>query len=318
MSNQVELTTKYIKELNPLAVATDKIVGDHFVNKFMAVYRAPKEQAVAFYEREKDNFMKRVSEVEAIKQCTSMSIFLAFMQVGGWKLSFEGGSQSDVYLIPGNRNVGTKDNPQWIKEVLAQPSPYGEKKIRMETGQIKHVGTPTVIYDCDQYKEYTGKDSRIMVEWTKGNRTEKSKITGSFILLEYPDGSKEFKTFDHEDIVSWRTASAKKNKGNANILYTSNGGQIDPKFLQGKTLKHAFKLFPRVISAPKVPDNFLPEGDDAIRQGFDTSEFTEDITHEEVIEETPASDLEKAIEEAKVVEVVATVQVENEFDEPEF
>src|SRR5690606_25092125 len=105
MSKQLELTGAYIKGLKPTAVATDKVIGEHFVNKYMAMYRAPKEQAEAFYEREKDNFMKRITDSEDLKSCTPMSIFLAFMQVGGWKLSFEGGSQSDVYLIPGNKKV---------------------------------------------------------------------------------------------------------------------------------------------------------------------------------------------------------------------
>lgn len=317
MSKQLELTGTYIKGLKPTAVAADKRIGEHFVNKYMAMYRTEREQAVAFYEREKDNFMKRISEVDALKTCTPMSIFQAFMQVGGWKLSFEGGSQSDVYLIPGNRNIGTKEQPNWIKEVVAQPSPYGEKKIRMETGQIKHVGTPTVVYDCDQYREYVGENGRTMVEWSKGSRNDKSKIIGSFILLEYPDGSKEFKTFDHEDITSWRNASAKKNRGTANALYTSNGGQIDPKFLQGKTLKHAFKLFPRVIAAQKLPDNFVPEVDDTVRQGFDTSEFTEDVDHTEV--EKEEDDLSKAIEEESKQEPEATVVIEPaDDDEPEF
>lgn len=321
MSNQIQLTTSYINKLDPVAVATDKAIGDHFVKKYMDMYRAPKEQAVAFYEREKDNFMKRVSEADAIRQCTPLSIFLAFMQVGGWKLSFEGGSQADVYLIPGNRNIGTKDNPKWIKEVVAQPSPYGEKKIRIETGQIKHVGTPTVVYDCDTYKESLGEDGRTTVEWTKGSRTSKSKIIGSFILLEYPDGSREFKTFDQEDITSWRNASAKKNRGIANVLYTSNAGQIDPKFLQGKTLKHAFKLFPRVIAAPKMPENFIPEGEDAIRQGFDTSEFTEteDTTYEEVpnVEE---SEFDKELKEQSKVtpEKTVVIPVAEDDDEPDF
>ncbi len=319
MSKQIELTSKYIKGLSPAAVATDKAIGEHFVNKYMAMYRTEKEQAVAFYEREKDNFMKRVTEVDAIAQCTPMSIFLAFMQVGGWKLSFEGGSQPDVYLIPGNRNIGTKDQPNWVKEVVAQPSPYGEKKIRIETGQIKHVGTPTVIYDCDTYKEYVGESGRTVVEWSKGSRTDKSKIIGSFILLEYPDGSREFKTFDHEDISSWRNASAKKNRGTANALYTSNGGQIDAKFLQGKTLKHAFKLFPRVIATPKMPDNFVPEHEDAVRQGFDTSEFTEDTTYEEV-PEVEENEFDKELKEQSKVEpeptIVITPSVDD--DEPEF
>ncbi|GGG97640.1 recombinase RecT [Pedobacter zeae] len=328
MSNQIAVTTDYIKGLTPLEVLQDKNIGQHFVNKFMAVYRTSNDHAVAYYEREIDNFTKRVNESEELAACTPMSLFVALMQVGGWKLSFEGGSQPDVYLIPGNRNIGTKDNPVWIKEAIAQPSPYGEKKIRVETGQVKHAGSPIVVYDCDTYTESV-KDGRTMVEWTKGKRTPESRIVGGFILLEYPDGTREFKTFDMQDVSSWEKASTKKNKGKTNVLYgyewqgsgqsarlvKPEGGQIDKKFFEGKILKHAFKLFPRVITNQTLPENFVPSVESAIRQGFDTSEFTEDVSHEELPEQEQ-DDFDAALNEAKSESAPLTVTI-NQSNDPE-
>lgn len=327
MSNQIALTTDYIKELTPIQLLEDKAIGEHFVNKFMAVYRTSKEQAVAYYEREIDNFTKRVSESEDLAACTTMSLFVSLMQVGGWKLSFEGGSQSEVYLIPGNRKVIIEGKEVWIKEAVAQPSPYGEKKIRVETGQIKHVGNPTVVYECDQYSESV-KDGRTMVEWTKGKRDETSRIVGGFILLEYPDGSKEFKTYDMNDVASWEKASEKKNKGKANALYgwgwvgsgsssvykKIEGGQIDKKFFEGKILKHAFKLFPRVIANQSLPENFVPSPEVAVREGFDMSEFTEDVTHEELTQ-SEQDDFDEALNQAKQEKQEATVTIENNVDD---
>lgn len=329
MSNQIELTSKYIKELSPMAIATDKVIGDHFVRKFKSMYRVSDDQAVAFYEREKDNFAKRISESDELKQCTPMSLFTALMQVGGWKLSLDGGSQSDVYLIPGSRKITFEGQDHWIKEVVAQPSPYGEKKIRMETGQISHVGNPTVVYDCDQYDESVNEYGRTWVKWKRGDRTEDSKITNGFILLEYPNGSAEFKTYDLTDIAKWEASSKNKNKGHANPMYgyevtyenkvkvSTKVGQIDKKFFEGKILKHAFKLLPRVIAEVKQPESFIPSHEEAVRQGFDVSEFTEDVDHVEVQEE-PIDDFDQAIQDAKVVDVVETSQVENEDDEPIF
>src|SRR5690606_28749781 len=140
---------------------------------------------------------------------------------------------------------------------------------------------------------------RTWVRFNKGVRTKESKITNGFILLEYPDGSKEFKTYDLDDVASWEKASTKKNKGYTNLLYgyeavgsgqnkrhvKIEGGQIDKKFFEGKILKHAFKLLPRVIAAAPLPENFTPIGEEAVRQGFDTSEFTEDVDHTEVEKE---------------------------------
>lgn len=332
MSNQIALTTDYIKGLTPIELLEDKAIGEHFVNKFMAVYRTSKDQAVAYYEREIDNFKKRVNESEDLAACTPLSLFVALMQVGGWKLSFEAGSQSEVYVIPGNRNIGTKDNPVWIKEAVAQPSPYGEKKIRIETRQIKHVGNPTVVYESDQYSECV-RDGRTMVDWTKGKRDENTRIVGGFILLEYPDGSKEFKTYDMNDVASWEKASEKKNKGKANALYgwgwvgsgssavykKIEGSQIDKKFFEGKILKHAFKLFPRVIADQKLPENFVPSTEASMREGFDISEFTEDVPHEDLTA-SEQDDFDAALNQAKAESKPVTVNVEPSHDpeEPEF
>lgn len=334
MSNNLELTAKHIKSLSPIAVATDKAIGEHFVNKFMAMYHVPKEKAIAFYEREKDNFTQRIMESEELQKCTPLSLFTALMKVGGWKLSLDGGAQSEVYLIPGNKKIVVEGRDTWIKECAAQPSPYGEKKIRVETGQVTHVGNPTVVYDCDQYKEFDKEDGTRWVEWTKGTRNEGSIITNGFILLEYPNGKREYKTFDVDDIKSWEKASEKKNKGHANQLYgytvtyvkkgndsvkvSTKSGQIDKKFFEGKILKHAFKLMPRVIADSKLPSDFIPSPDVSERQGFDVSEFTEDIDHEEIPEIEAQDDFGKALEEQSKPVNPETMQVQNSIDEPIF
>jgi len=320
MSNQIAVTASYIKNLHPTSIASDKAIGEHFVAKFMAMFQVPKEKALQFFEREKDNFFRRVSESEDLKSCTPMSLFVALMQVGGWKLSLETGSQSDVYLIPGNRNIGTKENPQWIKEVVAQPTPYGEKKIRIENGQIKDASKPVIVYKGDTYEEFLDESGNLRVKWSKGDRGETPEIIGSFIRIEKRDGTHEFKTFDTGDIGRWKAASEKKNRGKgANPLYSSNNGQIDVGFLEGKTLKHAFKLYPRVVQAISIPETFVPSQEAAIRQGLDVSEFTEDIPHQE-LSPNELDDFDSALNQAKAESKPVTVQVEptGDFDEPEF
>lgn len=323
MSNQFQVTSNYIKNLKPAGVATDKAIGDHFINKFMLMYRAPKEQATAFYEREKDNFLKRISDSEDLQACTPMSIFLAFMQVGGWQLSFEGGNQSEVYLIPGNRNVAPKgQQAQWVKEVVAQPTPWGEKKIRIQNRQITDADKPVIVYEGDVYEEFLDDKGKLRVNWKKGVRADNAKILSSFIRIEKPDGSSEFKTFDMNDVAKWRASSEKKNKDKgANAMYTSNNGQIDKLFFEGKTLKHAFKSYPKVVNAPKLPETFVPLGSDAIRQGFDVSEFTEEITdHEEVTQTTATDEFSQALEEAQIQPAEETTVYAgiDTSDEPEF
>lgn len=294
MSNKLELTMKYISALSPVAIATDKNIGEHVVNKFMAMYQVPKEKAVAFWEREKDNFMKRISDSEDLKACTPFSIFMSLMQGFGWGLSFEGGEQMEIYLIMGNRKVSVNGADSYTKECVAQPSPYGKKKIRIQNGQIKDAGKPIVVFDNDIYKEYTDERGKLKVEYVKnglGPRTPDSIVTNGFITIEKPDGSIDTMTFDTDDIASWRNSSAKKNSkwvngvkqpGKANALYSANNGHIDKLFFEGKILTHAFKGYPKVISVPKLPETFVPDEKVGIRQGLDVSEFTEDTSFSEV------------------------------------
>lgn len=330
MSNTIALTSEYIKKLHPLSVVKDTVIGDHFINKFVAMYGVSKEKAIAFHEREKDNYIKRITENEDLRSCTPMSIFIAYMQVGGWQLSFEGGKQADVYLIMGNVNIGTKDAPVYEKQVIAQPSPYGEKKIRIQNGQIKDADKPVIVYEGDHYKEYLDTDGSLKVEWAKGERTS-NKIISSFIRIVKPDGTHEFKTFDMDDVAKWRKSSEQKNSkwvsgvkqpGKANALYTSNAGQIDKLFFEGKTLTHAFKGYSKVVNVPMLSENFKPIASDEVRQGFDVSEFTkdtQDVPHE-VIEDAEKDGFTQALDEHQQneQEPVLTFETHNEEEEPAF
>jgi hypothetical protein len=211
-----------------------------------------------------------------------------------------------------------------VKEVVAQPSPYGEKKIRVQNGQIKDAAKPVVVYDCDDYNEFTDDNGKLKVEWTKGNRTTGSKIIGSFIRIEKPDGSHEFVTFDLSDIAKWKDASDKKNKGKGpNAMYTSNGGQIDKLFLEGKTLKHAFKGYAKVVNAPKISQDFVVDAKTAVREGFDVSEFTEDTTYTEaepgqLSESNQPDEFDQALNADQKEKEPTKVIAGTDDDEPEF
>jgi hypothetical protein len=312
------VTLNYVNGLkSPLAVIEDQAVGQHFVKKFMQLYGVQERDAISFYTREKDNFIKRITQEPGLKDCTQVSIFIAFMQVGGWKLSFEQGKQADVYLIPGNRNIAPKNQePKWIKECVAQPSPYGEKKIRLNNGQLKKVGKAIIVHEGDKYREYLGADGSKKVEWEKTEKTT-SIIKGSFIVLTQPDGTLDYVTFSLNDIERWRAASERKNKGKANELYTSNNGQIDEGFLEGKTLTHSFKMYDRIAINSSVPAGFVPDASAQQSIGYDLSEYTEDyeeVTDAPVAAITGGNDLENALKEDEPAPPSVTIKSEDDDD----
>jgi len=93
-------------------------------------------------------------------------------------------------------------------------------------------------------------------------RTSK-KIIGSFIRITRNDGTSDLQWLLEDDIKRLQGYSARQNKNTSgNALYSSNDGQIDTGFLEAKTIKHAFRTYPKVrtgnmtqLETEQVPEN---------------------------------------------------------------
>lgn len=302
----------HINQLGSAAkVIADPLLGQQLVTKFAEMYEVSITEAQRFYNREKDNFGKLISQSAALQACTPMSAYLAFGAVMKLKLSFDNGRQPLVYLIPGNRNIGTQDKPKWIQEMVAQPSPEGEKEARLSTGILKKVGQPIIVHKGDKFDKYLHKETgELTVDW-KEAEIPSTTIIGSFIRIVEPDGTIVFKTFNLTDIERWKAASLKKNKGKgANALYTSGiDGQIDESFLKGKTLLHAFKGYKQVDFG--VGEGFTPdvEAAKAINPNYTDDEFTDykEVANPQI--EKPQDEFTQAVNEPEPEKESVTVKV---------
>jgi hypothetical protein len=130
-----------------------------------------------------------------------------------------------------------------------------------------------------------------------------------------------------KEVERLRAYSNKNNFGSAtndksNALYTSSGGQIDTGFLKAKTLKHAFKAYPKVPTGkfttlePALEEEVLPS---EVDYGFDVDnqdiDNTQDVDHEEV----KPDEFSQALQEHSQSEPEPTKQFAGmEDDEPEF
>lgn len=299
------------------AVISDPLLGEQLINKFSEMYELPIKEAKRFYNREKDNFGKLISQSVALQNCTPMSAYLAFGTVMKLKLSFDNGRSPLVYLIPGNRNIGTKDEPKWVSEMVAQPSPEGEKEARLSTGILKKVGQPIIVHEGDEFEEELNLETG-QVEVTKFKRHDKTeKIKASFIIITEPDGSVVHKVFKPVDMERWKAASAKKNRGNANALYSSGvNGQIDEAFLKGKTLLHSFKGYKQVDFGSSI-EGFVADKDEAKKINPD---YTDDgfDSYEELPTEKQTPQNEAFTKELSEPEPVkASVKIETTGDDDE-
>lgn len=232
----------HLENLPPLKLADDSRVQGKFVDIYNKVHGNQMGQHV--YEVEKFHFVKQLTEKQDLQKCTRLSLYGAFMDVAVQGLSFDP-TKRLCYLVPYNVNVGTQAAPQWEKRANLQISPYGELYLRQYYGQIKAADNPIVVYDCDEFEVITGATGRIVNHKAVYPRTS-DKIIACFIRIVKHDGTVDFGLMDEVEMARLKTYSAKKNQGKANALYGGDDKQFDTGFLIAKTIKHAFKAYPKV------------------------------------------------------------------------
>ena len=307
---------KHVQALgSAAAVIADPLLGNQLITKYAEMYEVPINEAQRFYNREKDSFGKLISQSPALQQCTPMSAYLAFGFVMKYKATFDTGRGALAYLIPGRRNIGTRDQPNMIWEMQASLTADGEREARISTGILKKVGHPVIVHEGDHYKKYMDNATgQIVVEYAEAENPS-TKIKSSFVRIVEPDGTVVFKTFNLTDVKTWEDASNKKNynKG-ANPLYTSGiDGQIQESFFKTKTLLHSFKGYKAIDYGGR--EGFVPdtEAAKAINPNYTDDEYAD-------YKEVPAAQIEQPHDEFKAAvnepePVKASVKVQTSGDD---
>lgn len=211
----------------------------------------------AFFERESQNFKRIISDNSSLKKCTAFSVYTSLIDLAVYNLSVEPGTQAMAYLIPRAVNVGKGNDGKDIYEGRCnlKISGYGELVIRTSIGQILYADNPIVVYDNDEFScSVIGEKKN--VEYKCHLPHKGHQVIGCFIRIVRPDHSVDYSWLLEEEIERLKGYSSKANKKwnererkyeyKANELYTSNEGQIDTGFLIAKTIKHAFKTYPKI------------------------------------------------------------------------
>ena len=240
--NNVQAATNYLAALSPVQLAQDERVGSKFIDLYNRVHGNDKGQY--FYELEKFHFTRLITDSKPLQECNKLSLYGAFMDVAVQGLSFDP-SKKLAYIVPRSVNIGTKENPNYEKRAYLQISPYGELYLRQYYGQIKTADNPVVVYEGDEFQVITGKDGRI-VNHTANYPRKSTRIIACYIRIVKIDGSVDFGVMDGIDMNRLKGYSAKQNFGKPNALYGTNEGDVDSGFLIAKTVKHAFKAYPKV------------------------------------------------------------------------
>lgn len=75
-----------------------------------------------------------VASDDKLKECTPQSVYKSALRAASLGLSCDK-SLKQAWIVPYNKNVGTRDNPKWVKEAQFQPHYKGLYTLAIRTGK---------------------------------------------------------------------------------------------------------------------------------------------------------------------------------------
>jgi len=270
-NQEIKSFDEVLKDLKPAEIAGHPVVRDKFTDILMKIHKLPAHEAASVYEREMNYFVRAINESAysgsgRLHTCTSLSLFNTFLEIAILGLSIQPGGKAEAFLEPRSSKMkykgkDGKEVEQWITTARLVVMTHGELNLRLRAGQIVRMANPQVIYDGDVFQPRTNDKGDLTVDYRPQiPRKQGAKIVGCYVCLVLPNDQRDFKWLLHEDIERLKNYSKPKTGQNqqANALYTAGpDNQIDPGFLETKTIKHAM----RTLTKLKVSGNVEFEGD---------------------------------------------------------
>ena len=310
--NQIQVKIEELNALPATKIVESPNVEAKFLQMYSDIQMVNKNTAVQIYQKEVFNFQKLLRESPDLALCTKMSLYGCFLDIAVNGLSLDPTGKAQCYLIPRSVKTGHKDNENkdiYEKRASVSVTGYGELIMRMRAGQIKYADNPVVVYDGDVFS--IGLDNGVKkITYSASIPRKTTNVVGCFIRLVRNDGSEDYQWLLEGDIArlskyssdsrSYYDKRGQKVEGKANALYTSNGGQIDPGFLENKTIKHAFDSYPKVRTG-KFTNLQTEEDLNEIDYGIEDT-IAEDVPETQASFDEPSA----AIEPTPVVVVETT------------
>ncbi len=268
-TNRFADTVSRLQQLKPWEVPVNPDVHNHIVTLYNQVHG---EGGEAFAERESRFINRFIIDDRNKWGVSSLSVFLAYVDLAVKDLTLEPGAQALCYLM--NRNtripsVDTNGKPidMWENRVYISVTGYGEILLRQRAGQIRHCDTPTVVYEGDEFG-YIERNGRKEVSYVLNLSHNPGSPIACFMKITRLDGSIDYaiilpeawKRLENYSLEQNKRSRKDKDKAKANDLYSSGlNNTIDPGFLIAKCVKHAFKNYPKLpIGKGMVMEADLP------------------------------------------------------------
>lgn len=240
------------------------IIKESFISTLMKIHGKNEADASMIFEREALYYKKALSANPWLSECTGISLYSAFLEIAITGLSMQPGNKAESYLEARSTKLGNENGKDiWGKVASLCITAYGELNMRIMAGQIVRMANPQVIYEGDKFQPRTNEMGVLIVDYQPCIPRKSQKIIGCYVCIALPKGGYDFKWLLEDDIVrlaNYSKPKATQNNPNpkASALYESNNGQIDPGFLEAKTIKHAMRAYTKL----RVGDSVSFEGDE--------------------------------------------------------
>lgn len=256
----------WLDSLDPIKLVDDEKVKKQFITTYSKIHRRSESDAEVVWEKESLYYKKALTDNEKLRSCTRLSLYSAFLEIAIQGLSIQPGQKSDAYLEARAQKVGNND---WITVCYLRITAYGELNLRIQSGQIQRMLNPVVVYEGDKFQPRTNQQGELYVEYEPNIPRKSKTIIACWVRIILPGGISDFKWLTQEDIDRLKRYSIPRGGQNPkpNALYEANEGQIDPGFLEAKTIKHAMRAYTKL----RVGDNVMFEEEELETQAKETN-----------------------------------------------
>lgn len=242
-----------------------------FMDVLIKMHKKSESEAEAIFEQEAMYFKQLLTATPKLASATGLSLYSTFLYAATNSLSLQPGGKADAFIECRAAETKDKDGKSvYIQVARLVVTVYGELNMRLKSGQILRMFNPIVVYEGDHFKPKTNDKSLLVVDYASAIPRKSNKIIACFVVMALPNGLYDTKMLLVEDLprlIKYSTPRATSYNPNpqANKLYFSNDGQIDPGFFEAKTMKHAIRTTTRL----EVKGNVVLEDDDDEVEDFE-------------------------------------------------
>jgi len=169
------------------------------------------------------------------------SLYMACMECAQDGLAPDG---REAVLNIFNTNIGTKQNPKWIKKVQYMPMIQGLRKLAQQSGQVKK-WTVQIVRQNDEFDYAFGDDEYIKHRPAKTNR---GNITHAYSIAHLATGEISREIMDVGELEAVRSCS----KNAQNAIWTKNVAEMYRKTVA----RRHYKSLPKSPEVTQFMDRF--------------------------------------------------------------